>query len=113
MPRRANRAPPFASKGFGSNFSEVQQDWKSFARYGTVGLEFALSILLPMFLGRWLDRKLGTGNWLTVVLAGFGLAAGIRAVLRALRAANQEAERLERQEREDRKKFDEHTDDPH
>jgi F0F1-type ATP synthase assembly protein I len=88
----------------------VQQDWKTFGRYGTVGLEFALSILLPLFLGRWLDQKLGTGSWLTLICAGLGLAAGVRAVLRALREANREAERLEREEREARKKFDDEAD---
>jgi F0F1-type ATP synthase assembly protein I len=89
----------------------VQQDWKTFGRYGTVGLEFALSILLPLFLGRWLDQKLGTEFWFTLALAGLGLAAGVRAVLRALREANRQAERLEREEREARKKFDEQADD--
>jgi F0F1-type ATP synthase assembly protein I len=88
----------------------VQQDWKNAARHGTVGIEFALSILLPAFFGRWLDQKFGTGYWLTLVFAGFGLAAGVRAVLTALNLANREAERLERQEREARKKFDDKTD---
>jgi ATP synthase protein I len=90
----------------------VQQDWKTFGRFGTVGLEFALSILLPLFLGRWLDQKLGTDFWFTLVLAGLGLAAGVRAVLRALREANRQAEKLEREERQARKKFDDQADDP-
>jgi F0F1-type ATP synthase assembly protein I len=88
----------------------VQQDWKTFGRYGTVGLEFALSILLPLFLGRWLDQKLGTGSWLTLIFAGFGLAAGTRAIVRTLREANQQADRQEREERDARKKFDDETD---
>jgi ATP synthase protein I len=89
----------------------VQQDWKTFGRYGTVGLEFALSILLPLFFGRWLDQKLGTAPWLTLVFTGFGLAAGIRAIIRVLREANREAERMEREEQKVRKKFDDQTDD--
>jgi F0F1-type ATP synthase assembly protein I len=88
----------------------VQQDWKTFGRYGTIGLEFALSILLPLFFGRWLDQKLGTGSWLTLIFAGLGLAAGTRTILRALREANREAERLERDERDARKKFDDEID---
>jgi F0F1-type ATP synthase assembly protein I len=88
----------------------VQQDWKTFGRYGTVGLEFALSILLPLFLGRWLDQKLGTGYWLTLIFAGLGLAAGTRTILRALGEANRQAERQDRLEREARKKFDDETD---
>jgi F0F1-type ATP synthase assembly protein I len=91
----------------------VQQDWKTLTRQGTVGLEFALSVLLPLLLGRWLDQKLGTGYWLTLVLTGFGLAAGIRAILRTLREANRQAEQLEQEERAARKKFDDDTNDPH
>ncbi len=89
----------------------VQQDWKTFGRFGTVGLEFALSILLPLFLGRWLDQRLGTGYWLTLIFTGFGLAAAIRTIVRALREANREAERLEREEQQARKKFDDEADD--
>lgn len=87
----------------------MQQHWKDVGRYGTVGLELALSILFGMFLGRWLDQKFGTGQWLTFVGLGFGLAAGARSVLRALRQANRAADEEEERQRRQRKDF--HEDD--
>lgn len=91
----------------------VQHYWKSAGSYATVGIEFALSVLVGLFIGQWLDEKLGTSGWLTAVWLGFGVAAGARAVWRALQRANREAEDEERRERDARKKyFDEHHDDP-
>lgn len=73
--------------------------------YGTVGLELALSIMLGLFVGRWLDEKFGTGNWLTIIGVGYGVAAGVRALYRAAKQATREAEELDRKEREERKKY--------
>ena len=83
----------------------MQQYWKGIGSYGTVGLELALSVLVGLLGGRWLDDKLGTGGWLTAVGLGFGLAAGARAVWRALQQANREADEIERAERKEREKF--------
>ncbi len=90
----------------------MKQNWKGLGTYGTVGLELALSVLLGLFVGSWLDRKLGT-RWMTLVGFGFGLAAGVRTLWRALRQANEEADRMDREEREARKKFDDDDPDPH
>ncbi len=87
----------------------MQPQWKGFGSYGTVGLELALSVLVGLFGGQWLDKKFDTHGVLTLVGLGFGLAAGIRAVWRALQRANREAEEYERREREARKKFHEDT----
>ena len=40
-----------------------------------VGLQFAGSILIFLFAGRWLDERLGTAPWLLLlgVFVGFGL----------------------------------------
>jgi ATP synthase protein I len=78
----------------------VQQDWKSVGGYGTVGLELALSVLVGLAAGRWLDRQLCTAPWLTLIGTAFGIAAGARAVWRALRRANREADRIAEQEHE-------------
>jgi ATP synthase protein I len=84
----------------------VQQDWKALGSYGTLGLEVALSVMVGLLGGQWLDKKLGTGGWLTWIGLAYGLAAAGRAIYRALRKSNREAEELERQEREARQKFD-------
>lgn len=73
--------------------------------YGTVGLELALSIILGLFVGRWLDAKFGTEPWLTIIGVGYGVAAGVRALYRAAKLATRDAEELDRKEREERRKY--------
>ena len=46
----------------------------SITRFAGVGLQFALSILVFVYAGQWLDRKLGTAPWL--LLAGVFIGAG-------------------------------------
>ena len=87
----------------------MKQNWKGLGTYGTVGLELAISVLFGLFVGQWLDRKLGT-RWIVLVGFGLGLAAGVRTLWRAVKQANEEADRLDREEREARKKFDDDAD---
>jgi F0F1-type ATP synthase assembly protein I len=87
----------------------VHNSWKGLGSYSTVGLELALSVLVGLFGGRWLDEKLHTSPWLTLAGFGFGIAAGARTVWRALQKANREALEQEEQDRKDRARF--HEDD--
>jgi len=75
------------------------------ASYGTVGLEVVLSVLLGLIGGWWLDGRLGSGPWLTLLGLAYGVAAAARALYRAARRATKEAEELDRREREARKNF--------
>jgi F0F1-type ATP synthase assembly protein I len=90
----------------------VQQQWKGFGSYGTVGLEIVLSVLVGWFGGRWLDQRLGTAPWLMVAGIGFGIAAGYRSLWWALKRAEREDEREREKEREARKEFHERKDPP-
>jgi F0F1-type ATP synthase assembly protein I len=83
----------------------VKQDWKGVGRYGTVGLEVVLSVVVGLVVGRLLDQRLGTGGWLTLLGVVYGVAAGVRALYRAAQQATREAEELDRREREERKKY--------
>ncbi len=83
----------------------MKQDWKGVGRYGTVGLELALSVLVGLFGGQFLDKYFGTSPWLTLIGAGYGIAAGVRALYRAAQRATREAEELDQREREQRKKY--------
>ena len=67
-------------------------DWKATGSYGTIGLEVVLSLLFGLFVGQWLDGRFGTAPILTLVLTGFGLAAAIRALVRAARAMRREVD---------------------
>jgi ATP synthase protein I len=84
----------------------VQEYWKNLGGPGTVGLEVVLSIAVGLLGGHWLDGKLGTGPWLTILGLAYGLAAGARAIYRALRKANRELEELEKKERSAREGYD-------
>jgi F0F1-type ATP synthase assembly protein I len=46
----------------------------SAGEYAGLGIQFAASIVVFLYLGQWLDRKLGTAPWL--LLAGVFLGAG-------------------------------------
>lgn len=63
----------------------------SSVRYSVVGLELAISIVLGLFGGQWLDEKLGSGPWLTLIGMLFGVATGFRFVYRAAKSMNREA----------------------
>jgi F0F1-type ATP synthase assembly protein I len=75
------------------------------SRYGTVGLEVVLSVVVGLVVGRLLDERLGTGGWLTLLGAVYGVAAGVRALYRAAQQATREAEEHDLREREERRKY--------
>ncbi len=68
---------------------------KAMGGVGTLGLEVALSIMIGLFGGQWLDGRLGTSPWLTLLASAFGLAAAIRAILRQMRIMKREADKEE------------------
>jgi F0F1-type ATP synthase assembly protein I len=49
-----------------------------------VGLQFAGSILVFLFVGRWLDTRLGTGPWLLLAGVFIGAGAGFYSLYRQL-----------------------------
>ena len=83
----------------------MKQDWNGIGRYGTVGLELVLSVLLGLFGGQFLDKRFHTAPWLTLIGLSYGIAAGVRGLYRAAKRATREAEELDRREREQRKQF--------
>lgn len=52
-----------------------------------MGLIFTIpaGVVVGALVGLWLDGKLGTNPWLTMVLTGAGFVVGVREVLRELR----------------------------
>ncbi len=86
---------------------DLQPKLKGVGTYGTVGLEFGLSVLVGLFAGHWLDRKLQTDPWLAFVGMGFGTAAGIRTLWRAAERARKEAEAEDKREVEQRREYHE------
>lgn len=83
----------------------MKQEWKGVGRYGTVGLELVLSVIVGLFAGQFLDRRFHTAPWLMLVGLGYGIAAGVRGLYRAAQRATHEADEFERREREERRKY--------
>ena len=54
----------------------MKEQLGQYGQYFGIGLEFAASILVFIFLGRYLDGRWGTEPWLTLCGAVFGFGAG-------------------------------------
>ena len=54
-----------------------------------------LSVVIGVLVGLWLDDRFDTGPWLLLLFMGFGLAAGFRAVMRAIVARKTGARRCD------------------
>jgi len=70
------------------------------SRFAGVGLQFALSILVFLYAGQWLDRKLGTAPWLLLVGVFVGGAGSFYSMYRKLMAAQARDEAIRKAKRE-------------
>jgi F0F1-type ATP synthase assembly protein I len=74
--------------------------WKDYGRYGSVGIELVLSVMLGWYAGHWLDGRIAGGHgWLTALGFVVGVYAGFRALFVAASHMQRDIERAERQER--------------
>lgn len=64
-----------------------------------VGLQFAASILLFLFLGSWLDGKLGTSPWLLLLGVLVGSSAGFYSLYYHLVVGQRERDRKRKEQR--------------
>lgn len=62
-----------------------------------VGLQFAGAIVLFLFLGRWLDQKLGTEPWLLLLGVVVGAVGGFVSLYRQLVVVPRERERRKKE----------------
>jgi F0F1-type ATP synthase assembly protein I len=83
--------------GRDSAASKVAQAYAQAGKYVNLGLQFAITILVCLFLGRWLDNHLGTSPGLLLVGTFFGAGAGFYNMYKALMSL-QEQERREEQD---------------
>lgn len=91
-PRGAQQRDPVRGKPgmFGSSAG---------AQFMGLGLQFVLSLLLFLYLGQWVDRKLGTAPWFLILGVFIGASAAFYSMYHALKA---EERREEEQDRVDR-----------
>lgn len=59
---------------------------KTLGQLSTIGLAFVFALVLGFGAGVWLDRRLGTSPWLSLLGFAMGLAAGILNVVRTMRS---------------------------
>ena len=82
---------------------ENRQDRKAFFRelgkYSALGLEMALSVVIGLGIGYYLDRWLGTAPWLMILWIAFGFAAGVRSLYRAAVRSGKDLEKDEEERR--------------
>lgn len=69
--------------------------FRALAQLASVGIELSVSTIVGMLGGRWLDDKLGSAPWLMLLGLVFGVAAGMRSLIRTARKANREAQSSE------------------
>lgn len=68
------------------------------AEVAGIGFQFALTILVFVFLGVWLDRRLGTSPWLLLICVFVGAAGGFYSMYRRVSLAQRrDAERIAEQ----------------
>ena len=67
--------------------TERQRVLREVGRYTGFGLAWALSVLLFLLIGYWLDQRLGTLPWLTIAGAFVGAAGGFISLVRGVTAA--------------------------
>lgn len=63
-----------------------------------VGLQFAAAIVIFLFVGRWLDDRLGTAPWLLILGVMVGAGGGFYSMYRRLVVLPRERGKAERDE---------------
>jgi ATP synthase protein I len=64
----------------------------------SVGIELAVAVVLGLFFGMWLDKKLGIAPAMMILWLAIGFAAGLRAVFRHVAASDRLAAESEETE---------------
>jgi ATP synthase protein I len=67
-----------------SQFAQLAESYREVAPYLGLGLQLAVTILIFLFIGRWVDGKLGTAPWFMVIGAFLGGTAGMYSFIRTV-----------------------------
>ena len=60
------------------------------ASFAGAGIGFVISILLFLYIGKWLDAKLGTAPWLLIAGVFVGAGTGFYSFYRRIMAASRD-----------------------
>ncbi|MBN1652668.1 MAG: AtpZ/AtpI family protein [Deltaproteobacteria bacterium] len=64
---------------------EGRKQLRQLGRLSTIGIEIAISVVVGILGGRWLDGKLNTDPYLTVLGMVLGVIAGFRSLYQTTR----------------------------
>ena len=75
--------------------------WKDIGRYGGVGIELVLAILILAGIGHWFDLRYGSGrSWGMTIGFLLGVAVGVRNLVRVAQQMQKDIEKAEAQDPE-------------
>ena len=57
---------------------DTRRAWRDLAYFSSIGFSVALSVFIGLFVGVYLDRRLETSPWCTLVFLVLGIAAAFR-----------------------------------
>lgn len=57
---------------------ETRRAWRDLAYYSSLGFQIAFSIFIGLFGGIYLDRRIDSAPWFTLIGLALGIAAGFR-----------------------------------
>lgn len=80
--------------------SEDRRASRAAAKYAGIGLQFAASVVLFLYLGQWLDRRFGTGPWGVLVGVLVGASAAFYSMYRKLMTDLERTEKAKRDAQE-------------
>lgn len=64
--------------------------WRQAGLLATIPFILALAPIVGFVIGSWLDSKLRTGSWLSVILLVLGFVAGVRETIQIIKLAQRE-----------------------
>ena len=76
----------------------MKPQYRALGGYSTLGIEIVLSMLVGFLGGRFIDHKIHTDPYLSVIGFVLGIGAAGKAIFRTMRAMNVEAAREEREQ---------------
>lgn len=75
---------------------ETGKNFRELGYFASLGISVALSIVIGLAIGYWLDKKFDTQPVLLLVGLGFGIAAGFSNIIRAGQKSRQMDKREEK-----------------
>ena len=64
--------------------SNKERKYEDIGNYLGLGLQLAVTVVVMVFLGIWLDKKLDTNPWMTVVCSFLGIFAALYSFIKTV-----------------------------